>query len=224
MPEDYPSNSQTSRPAAKQPEITEANDPLFSPIGAGKIKKKPLSKRIMGALFSSDASSVGGYVLYEVVVPMVKDLVVNIAYQSLNKAFYNGDTRGYNSPAPRPFMGARPGYTPYNQATPGVRTSPYPQPNGAPAVPGRPPINQPSSLQVPEVVYASKIDADDAATRLMEVLEKYGRLTVGGYSSVVGVTPQPTDYRFGWTDLQNMRLEPGPEGWYIVMPPPYALG
>ena len=107
--QNLPSNSNKSKMEKKQ---SKPQEKRIEPVVTGEvqIKKKGFLKRFRGSMISEDAHSVGEYVIKEVVLPTVKDLIYNSARGALEIALF-GKASGRS--------GRR--NTPYNSLNEGVR-------------------------------------------------------------------------------------------------------
>lgn len=91
--ERYPGNSHSEREAAKNKTV--------EPVRKGSVTlRKPMGTRIRESLTGDDAHSIGSYLLFDVVIPAIKDLVVETGKEALERAFFptGGGPRSRNRP------------------------------------------------------------------------------------------------------------------------------
>jgi hypothetical protein len=219
MQEEYPSNSR--RPPRDVP-LEEAKTPIpveqptLEKVVTGKVmrKKKSFAARLKATFFSnSDGAGVVestlSYVFVEVIVPAIQDIVINSITQGIEKAIH-GEVRSPGRPSTRGSAGAR-HHTAYNRPT--ISYGP------AATRPTRPPIHQPSSEEIDDVVVDTLVDAQFIAERLCDTVENYHVASVARLNELLGTSSTPTDHRWGWTDLSTLSIRRVRHGYRIVLPP-----
>ena len=83
--EDYPSNANGQREKRDVPQTTVK----------GRVKKRSsIFRSVKDEFISEDAPSIGSYLLYDILLPALKDLVLDIGHGAIDTAF-GGDGRGY---------------------------------------------------------------------------------------------------------------------------------
>lgn len=215
----YGSNSHASRNAkAEVKPAEEKKKPEIKPIVSGKvIEKKPsLFKRLGEAFTGDDTQTVGQYLMFDVVVPTVKALVLDLVNQGLERKFY-GDGRGSNSGA------RRTGYaTTYNRPT----ATSYPgKPMTSAGSNGRREMSERARAahDFDEIILPEKGAGEIVLDTMQEYINDAGLVTVGTMLSLVGITPAFTDEKYGWYDLGSSRTVRVREGYLLQMPRPVQL-
>lgn len=217
MVEEFPGNSRRPiNPKTVPPAVSGGEEKKFEKVVTGNVvrRKKPLGRRILDMLFSGDSSSVVGYLAKEVLVPALQNLVTDFVTQGVERAVF-GEVRTQRRTGTPYRPGSHISYN--NPAT--VRTS-Y---NTPPTPPARRPISQPSSVDIGEIIFEEKINAQVVAEKLFEIVEEYNMASVANLNELVGQTSQYTDNKYGWTDLSSMEIKRVREGWLLVLPEPIDL-
>lgn len=163
-------------------------------------RKKPLGRRIAETFAGDDAHSVGHYVLFEVALPAIKQLLADAASQGVERLLF-GERGGGRSTGRS--------YTPYNRVNP-----------GAPARPANAPAS-PKSISrsgYEDILYETRAQAEVVLDQLTALIEQYDVATVSDLYSLVGVTGSFTDDKWGWTTLAGARTRRVQEGFLLDLP------
>lgn len=200
---DYPNNSRLNKPAEKAPEV----EPRFEPIVINSVtKKKPsIGRRMRRALFNETDNLVTSLVM-DVVVPALKDAIVDVVTQGIYTAV------GRSAP-PRATRGPSTfgrTHISYNQASAVSNTS-ITQP--------RPPIKQPSSQYIDDVILGSHVEAETIHEKMREILEDYGVVKVSNLNDLLDQSSTSTDHKYGWTNLYDMKIRRVSSGYLLMLPP-----
>ena len=206
--EDYPSNANGVK------EMPPKEAPMKM---RGKVsQRKNVFNDVKNEFISEDAPRVGSYILYDVLVPALRDLISDILHGSVDTIF-GGGGRGYG--------GYRSGgrsnvsYTPYNRYyyddDRGSRRS-YRE-ERRPSRRDR----DPSAF-----TFSYKEDAEDLLDFLCDYIDRYGEVPVALFYDKIGETI-PGDFTsedYGWRNLAPAKVMPAGRGeWYINFPRVRAL-
>lgn len=111
---------------------------------------------------------------------------------------------------------SNPGYTNYG-ATYNNQTRTYTY--GTPTPPPAPQQSPDSSVyRYTQLVYQSKIDADNVLRSLRETLMTYKTVSCFDLYEFSGVPANPLDRSYGWRDLSTADIALGGNGWIIRLP------
>lgn len=211
MPENYASNSNKAK---AEPEKKD-RAPLPK-IAEGKVikRKKPLGSKIKESFTGDDATSVGEYLIFDVVIPALKATIADVVTQGAERALF-GEVRprstGYSNPV-------RKNYTSYSSAR-------VAQPNsdivGGPrrevSAQGR------SSHNFDEVIFETRGEAEAVLEMLGNLIAEYQVATVADLYEMVNITGDFTDARWGWVDLQGASVQPTRRGYLLNISRPVVL-
>lgn len=203
----YPGNSQKKArvaPTAETPRKLERVT-TTAPIKA----KKPLGKRIAETFTGDDMHSVGSYLLFEVMIPAAKSMIVEAVEQGIQRMLF-GDSR------PRSSSGR--GYTPYNRVGSSSRNTSLREPRQMSRA-GM------ASHNFDEIIIESRPEAEMVLETLLDAAETYETATVADLYSLVGMTPSFVDNQWGWerADISTNAIRRVPQGYLLDLPKPIHL-
>lgn len=204
---DLPSNSHKSKQESpKKPKVEQVTT-------ARVVKrKKPLLTRVRNRLIVDDMQTVGFYILEEVVVPAVKDLLLDIVTGGSERALFGGGRRSSRG------TGIPSNYTPYNKVS---------------SIPARKAeVRQVSPTaranhDFGEIIFASRGEAEKVKDGLARLLDTYDVATLADFYDLAGVTSSFVDNKWGWFDIRDakiMRMTASSGGGYVIdLPPPEEI-
>lgn len=179
--------------------------------GTAIQRKKPIGRRIAENFTGADAKSVGHYVLFQVVLPQLKDLIYDVGSSALQRSLFgeNG-TKGYSS------QSRGRGYTPYNSISSSATPKQMPQNKQQTA----------SSDEFGEIILEDRGAAQNVMDKMGNLIETYGMASVSDLKGSVGITGAFTDEKFGWlhmggTDIR--RIGGQQPGYLLIFPRPELL-
>jgi hypothetical protein len=208
---EFPPNSQASK---KIPE-----DKKIERVTTGEVvrKKRPLRKRFVESFVAGDARTVIPYVVMDVLLPSVRDVVVDSIQEFVAKLIL-GEGRRYRGIS-SPTVG------PYGQQ------QPYGQVNYTRYSASRlPPAQRVLSRQArarhnfDEIQLTSRAEAEEVIDGLYEVVSRYESATVADLYQLVGLASDHTDHKWGWTDIRGAGVSRGRDGYLLDLPDPIPLG
>lgn len=187
---------------------------LLTPVITGKNlvqTKKPLTQRIVEMFVGDDTDSLGGYIATEIVVPAIKNMLLDIAEGALL-----GGGRGFQ---PRRYFGKRDkGYDysyPYRSqysyesrdSRRSTRREDYDDRYSNKGADYRAIV----VLDGPD----SRIQAQEIVDRLRELIEIYNQASIADLYRMVGVPSAYTDNNWGWTNPNDIGMRKVSTGWLI---------
>ena len=172
--------------------------------GEVKVRKKSTGRRLAEIFLSEDVPDVKDYLLFDLLVPAIKDTIVNIFTSGMEMLFY-GRTGG----------GKR-------RTRSGGTVVAYDQFSNnrvkAPRSAGR------SVYDVMDVVFEDRGKAELVLDQLIEYIDRYQQATVHDFYDTCGVTSTSyNDSYYGWKDLRGAMVSRARGGWVINMPEPQQL-
>ena len=213
----FPGNSNRSRATPTETVETEKN---ISPVVSGEVvrRKQPISKRIKDAFIGGDGQSVKDHILLGVVIPAIKNMVVDAAQDGVERLVMGEDYR------PSRRMGRGYGGGPsgnFNYA--GISKGPIAEPRGRANDHA---LSRHARMMhnFDEVVLPERVDAEMVLTQMFDLLDRFEVVTVADFYALVGQTSSFTDRKYGWTDLRGTRparVRGG--GWVLDLPPTESL-
>ena len=225
MADDFPSNSNTSKEAQKKPPVsnTGKEPKKIVQITEGSVtqRKKSRTKRAKALFFGGDARGAVMFVATEVLVPALKDMIIDGGREVLERivlgdrrsqSSYRGNYYSRSSPTRTRYDGySRP--TQYAQTAPWRREEPRHVSDHSRAV-----------FDFGEIIIESRGEAEQVLDTLIDVIQQYGQTSVSDLYGLVGITSAYTDQKYGWTTLQGSTVQHVRGGGYLlVLPRPVPL-
>lgn len=167
-------------------------------------RKKPLTKRIAETFAGEDARSVGGYILFEVIIPAAKTMISDAVSQGIERMLF-GD--GYSSR-----RRSSQGYTPYNRIHGSAQTAGRGDERRAISQRGR------ATHDFKEIVLSTRAEAEEVLDRLSDLISDYDVALVSDLYDLVGITGSFTDDKWGWTSLAGSSVQPVRGGYLLNLP------
>lgn len=198
---EYPSNSQKSKEIKAEPVPEKKLEKVIS--GTAKSKKKSEIRKFTDVFVSEDIESVKSYIFMDVLVPAVKKAISDIVTNGIDMLLYGEAGRNKstsNSTA------SRVSYRSYYDSQNGNRRDSRPV--------SRPRIG----YDYDDVIVDNRGEAEEVMTRMDELMETYGLVSVADFYDLVGITGNYTDNKYGWTDIRNASIVRTRDGYMIKMP------
>lgn len=174
---------------------------------SGKLKDKTFRQKIRDAFISEEVHDVKSYMIFDVIIPAVKETFRNLIVNSLDMSLF-GKVRGSRNTEQR--GGST--YIAYDRAYGGNHNEQRPQKNGT--APLR--INE-----LDRVIFDDKDDALQVLNYLLENIEEYHVSSVADYVGASGFQISPIHHKWGWYDLNGSCVEQLPDGgYYVKLPKP----
>lgn len=164
--------------------------------------------RLKGALVAETGRALLDYIVYDVIVPNLKDAVA----ATVNRALF-GDGRGYT-------VGSRGGNTHRTDYTAYSRG----RSNGSSRDPRRelsPRVKTQHNFD--EVVFNDRAEADLVLERLMDLIDSYGVATVADFYDLAGISTDYTDNNWGWERLGSAAIRRTRAGYILDLPRPITI-
>lgn|SRR5512134_1063016 len=178
-------------------------------------QKRGLGRRLKEVLIGGDSRSVTHYVMAEVIIPQVKDLLSEALTQGFQRMIY-GDgpsRRGSGRPG---LLNSR--YTNYGQYA-GRGNQPI----------GRATTREertPATLQskmVDDILLATRVEADAVLEQMYDLLEKYENVSIADLYAMINWAPTHNDNKWGWLDLHGSGVKMVGNGYVLQLPKPVSL-
>lgn len=205
--EDFPNNSD-NKPVVKEKKRPDA----VQSVVKGKVRSKESGVRKMRDEFiSEDAGNVGSYILWDVLVPAVKDTILDILHGSIDMAFGGGTGGYYRRGGSSRGRSSNRSYISYDRM--------YDDRDRDRDRRRR--EDRRTRDQLEDLIFEYRDDADDVLDRMCDYLDRYGDVPVSYLYDLCGQTV-PHDFTkddWGWTNLGSakvMRAHGG--GYYIDFP------
>lgn len=178
-------------------------------------RKKGLGRRLKEIMIGGDSRSVLQYVIADVVVPQVKDMISEALTQGFQRMIYGETSR---RPSSRPGMLGSRYNTNYSQYA-GRGTNPI----GRAAQEERSPASF-SPKGIEDIILATRVEADAVLSQMYDLLEKYDNVSIADLYAMIRWAPTHNDNKWGWLDLHGSDVKMVRGGGYVlVLPRPVPL-
>lgn len=198
-------------------EISKVERKSLDKVVAGepkKVKKSLVGRLVTGVLGPEGLPGIGQYVSEEIIVPAIKNIIVDAVTSGINMVMY-GDSKGTT---PRNYGGA-PRYTGYGAShRPTVNyTSRYTSQQPEPSQMSTRGVRQ----GVEEYIIENREDAAHVLTTLTEQADMYGSVSIADYYDLIGIPSNYTDNNYGWIleTIAHSSIRPVRGGHVIKFPP-----
>lgn len=189
--------------SSKKPEERRVKEPVTNAV---KVKSNSVAKKF----FAQDFKTTAVGVTNDIMIPGIKNLIVNIIKKAVDYLFLGSYTQNSNS-----FTN----YTSYS--TP--RNITYSN-GGFVQQPGLPPRQQPVNATrstiyaVNDVAFNERGDAEEVLARMNELIQRYGMVSVLDFYDLIDQKCNATDNKYGWKDLSSASVTRAFDGYKIAFP------
>lgn len=202
---DFPSNNETSKKGV-------TGDKNIERVTSGEAtrRKKSLRKQFSETFVAGDAKTAVRYVIFDVLLPAAKDMIVDAGSQGIEKLIF-GDSRRRGSRSPQ---SGPTGYVSYNRYSMGDR------PGSSQRVISR---QARARHNFDEIILDQRTEAEEVIDRLFDLVSRYDSATVADLYELVGLSSNHTDHKWGWTDLHGAGVSRIRGGYLLDLPEPEPL-
>ena len=199
--QNLPSNSYKSK--EPKPKKEDKNIPKTELKGNVTIKKRGFLSKFKGSMISEDSSSVGEYIVNDIVIPTVKDLLFNSVRGALEMVLYGRVSKSKGKHTPYSSISSGGGYV-YN----GTRSQ---KDKSSPR-------NSSMYFDVNNVMFDERRDAEEVLDIMITLLEDYGSCSITDFYDAMGQSAPYTAEKYGWKNLSDATVRSCREGYYIDFP------
>lgn len=171
--------------------------------GEVKTKKKSEARKFADVFISEDIHSVKSYVVQDVVVPAITNLIEDIVVNGI-RMILRGDT-GSGKKRDRDYVSYR------DYARRDERRDRGGRREGS------------SRFDYEDLVFTGRGDAEAVLDELQDTIETYGLVSVAEFYDAAGRTAPYTAHQYGWTNLRNAEIVRVRGGYIIRLPRAVAI-
>lgn len=183
--------------------------------GGARKTRKPLGKQVKEALVG-DVEEVRSYLLWDVLVPAIKDTMVDLIKAFAEGIFHSNGTRSSNQYVKRNGPSSYVSYSSYSDYRGGRPANSRPQQvRGA--------YNPRAAYDYDSIVYDRREDAEAVLNALADRTMQYGVACVADLYELSGIRSKYTDTDYGWAELSEASVERVRNGYVINLPRPERL-
>ena len=206
---EYPANSYASK--KKQEEKENEPKKVEKVVTAGVVTRKPSPfRRFKEAFFGEDVGSVGAYILYDVLIPAMRDTLEDMVNNGLHMLL-TGDSRGRRREGRSTYVSYN-NYSSFRNRSVDSRDHDRDYRN-----------RSRRSSDIQDLICENRKDAEDVIDDLCELIDRYGQATVADLYDLAGQPTSITDNYWGWETLNSARVDRVSGGYLINLPRPISL-
>lgn len=195
---DYKPNSHRFKEEQKQADRTERKKLEKVVTGTVKTRKKSEISKFADVFISEDASNVKSYILSDVLVPAVKKLISDIVKDGIEMILYGGSGRRSDS---------RSSYVSYRNYSDRDRRDDR-----------RSHSSSRNGYNHDDIVLETRGEAEEVLTRMDELIDMYGSVSIADLCDLVGKSCNYTDNKYGWTNIRNAEPVRVRDGYLLKLP------
>lgn len=170
--------------------------------GNVRTKKKSEMSKFRDVFIAEDVSNVKSYIVMDVLIPAAKKAISDIVSNGIDMILY-GETKGRKSSVNASYISYRDYGLKRDDRRPSSR--------------GR------NAFSYDEIIFDNYGEADDVITRMGELLDTYGVVSVADMYDLAGLTCDFTFNKYGWTSIRNAEVRRSGDGYVIKLPNPLAI-
>lgn len=175
-----------------------------------KVVKNPAKTRknevrkIADIFISEDISNVKNYIFMDVLVPAVKKAIYDIVTNGIDMFLYGGTGKGKNNSS-----GSKVSYRNY-----------YDQKNSSnSSYRGSENVNTRSGFDYEDVVFNTRIEAEEAKQQMIDIINRYGFVTVNDLYEMAALSaPSYTAQKYGWMGVNGVEVVRARDGYVLKLP------
>lgn len=190
--DEYKSNSHKSRQNQNDDIPEKKVEKVVS--GSVKSKKKNGLQKITNVFVPEDVDDVKSYIFEDIVVPAVKDIILDAVRAFLG---VNGTSRGRSSTS------SKISYRKYYDDRDRRDSAP---------------IRTRTGYDYDDIILETRGEAEDVLERMEELIDMYQLVSVADFYDLVGVSGNYTDNKYGWTNVRNASVVRVRDGYMIKLP------
>lgn len=195
---DYKPNSHRS----KQENTEKDKEKKVQKVVRGKVKTKKKKTSLKDIFISEDAANVKSYVFMDVLVPAVKKAISDIVRDGIDMILY-GEARGRKSSSNASYVSYR-SYSDRDRREERRYSDSRVR----------------SAYSYNDIILENRGEAEDVLTRMDELIDTYGIVSVADMYDLVGISGNYTDNKYGWTNLRNAEPVRVRDGYMLKLPKP----
>lgn len=193
----YKSNSHRSREDQETLDKKKVEKVVKGPV---KAKKNDIRK-FTDIFISEDVGNVKSYIFMDVLVPAIKKAISDVVRNGIDMILY-GDTGSSKSSS----AASKVSYRSYYDNGRDRRDAPSSRTK--------------TGYSYDDIVLDNRGEAEEVLSRMDELVEVYGMVSVADLYDLVGITGNYTDNKYGWTavTIKSARVERVRDGYLLKLP------
>lgn len=207
--EEFPANSRKSKEGSDGPEPKKVPKVIS---GSATTRRRPLGRRFAETFLGGDARSVAGNVIFEVFIPAAREMMYDTLAAGFERVIF-GEARSRS----RRRISSDYGHVRYDQMSRSRTRDDRDEPRATRR-------RARSVHDFEDVIIRSRAEAQEVISTMNELIDKYGEVSIADLHQMVDLDFEPTDEKWGWTDLRDSNVERVKSGYLLDLPRPEVLG
>lgn len=206
--EQFPGNPKHAK-LSKMVAAPEEEKRVEGPVVTGEVvmRKKGVVRKIKDIFFGGDFKNAGRYVLAEVALPALRNMVVDTTSKGIERVIFGPDRAAQRSRSTN--------YGPRVQ---------YNNPIGSryqsAMLPHQPPyLSRNARMDVGDIILPSREDCEVVLEKLGDIVDKFRTASKSDLMELLGQPSAYTDQKWGWSFLGSAEISQIREGWILDLPP-----
>ena len=195
-------------------ERSEAPKKEVRQVTTGRVKKKGLGSKFKDSFGGEDARSVGTYILFDVALPAMQNLIVDMVQQGVERKILGDSAPNRTRRTAERSRRTNYGASYRSSRDPRIREEPVRREYGA---------RERATHDFDQVIIDSRGEAEEILDQLGDLLENYQTVTVSDLYRMVGIRGSFVDDNWGWTDLRGAQARRVRDGYVLELPSPEHL-
>ena len=170
-------------------------------VVSGKVKtrKQSLGKKFSDTFLSDDLETVRGYIIFDVLIPTIKDTISNIVSNGVEILLFGETRRGGSRRENSPYVSYANYYK--KEKRPSQKSS----------------ARRGERHNFREIIFETRSDAEDVLEAMIDILESdYSQVSIGDLYDLCDITGNFTDHKYGWTDLRSASIHRARGGGFVI--------
>lgn len=176
----------------------------------GRLRKAPAGRRFLATMFQGDAQTTWTSMIWESFFPNLRDNIEDTVHNGISTLFGGTSSVGYYGGNRRRNHHTNSGISRHNPDR-ALGSS-----VGSEARFSRE-DRQAQRLNVIEI--DSRAEAQEVLSQMLQTLDQYDVVTLADFYMMVRITPEHTDFGWGWDDLGGAKVVHSRQTYYLDLPP-----
>ena len=165
--------------------------------GTAKVKKNEVRK-FADVFISEDIKNVKSYVLMDILVPAIKNAIIDVVTDGVNMIF-KGDTGKSSKSRSSTYVSYRDYSRRDDRRMAGSE-------------------RERSRFDYDDIVFESRLEAERVREKMEDVIDQFGVVSVNDLFDMADLTAPYTSHKYGWTSIRNAEIVRTREGYVIKLP------
>jgi len=169
-------------------------------------KKKNFFGSIADSFLGDNTDSVGRYILIDVLIPALKNTILEMLTSGAEMLFYGEPRRNRRDRdrSGRSYVSYGAYYDRDHETT-------------------RSPDRNRAKFRFDDIIIDTRPEAEEVLSNLVDVVEDYGAVTIADFYDLVGLNADWSDHKYGWQNLAQAEVQRVREGYVLSLPKPVVL-